>query len=219
VLDKAETAAPAALEPTFQLAPEPPRPPEPAPSLSNRLRFGLGGTMLAVATGGAALSASLYHDRQDKGAAYRSLQPASPGYLDAENAWLSARPNAYAALAPASVLASAGLDLVVLPYTDDHWWISIASGAGGLGLAAWGVGELLSGGPCNASVANEERFCAVEQQQRDRGGLLLLGSLPLLQLPVAHVIRSVLPDGDSPTTQVSFLPNPQRPGLHIFTQF
>ena len=65
------------------------------------------------------------------------------------------------------------------------WWLAGTAGGIGIGLASWGLVDVVQG-ECSNSDA---RLCALDAQQRERGMLLLLTSVPLLALPITGLAR------------------------------
>jgi hypothetical protein len=66
------------------------------------------------------------------------------------------------------------------------WW-SYAAGAAGLGLGVWGSVELAKHGECEVLLTTGG--CADTRESAGKGALLLAGALPLLALPIDHLIE------------------------------
>jgi hypothetical protein len=62
------------------------------------------------------------------------------------------------------------------------------SGAAGVGLAAWGIFDLLSGDACGAGSPDRQQ-CSDKSERRDRGAVILLSAVPLLAVPIAQLLR------------------------------
>jgi hypothetical protein len=105
-------------------------------------------------------------------------------------AWDGRRAAPYGLAAVGSVAVAAGAAMLIASFPESAlpWWAATLSGVAGVALSGWGAIEVAQGGSC-AEAVYDRRKCVDEREQRDRGALILLTSLPFLALPTARVAR------------------------------
>jgi hypothetical protein len=156
---------------------------EPAegPSRSQRIA---GFSLIAAGGAGVVAGGVLYFMHTGDGHDFRTSSLET--YLERQSAWRDSRPMGYALVAPSSAIATVGIGLAARPRASVPWW-GWASGGVGLGLLAWGVADIATGGSCPPEQS-ENRTCVLDQEQRDRGALVALSSAPFLYLPVHQLL-------------------------------
>jgi hypothetical protein len=146
----------------------------------------------AIVLGAAALAAAGVFTSQhhDQGTRYRLVAPNDaelPRYL---GRWekTRARPLVLSGVG-ASVLTSGGVGMVLSTPNGVISSVSAGlSGTVGVGLAAWGIFDLLSGDSCGAGSPDRQQ-CSYKSERRDRGAVSILSAVPLLAIPIAQLLR------------------------------
>jgi hypothetical protein len=150
----------------------------------------LSGTAVVIGVGALVAAGVSSTQHRDEGKRYRLLVPGdteSPRYLQR---WeqTRARPLVFAGVG-ASALTSGAVGMLLS--TPNGLIASISagvSGAAGVGLAAWGIFNLLSGDACGAGSPDRQQ-CSDESERRDRGAVIFLSAVPLLAVPIAQLLR------------------------------
>jgi hypothetical protein len=146
----------------------------------------------AVVVGAAAfVSAGVFTSRHhEAGKRYRLLVPRDGEKPRYEKSWelTRAQPLVLAGIG-ASALTSGAVGMMLSTRNGLIASISAGvSGAAGVGLAAWGVFDLLSGDACGAGSPDRQQ-CSDESERRDRGAIILLSAVPLLAIPITQLLR------------------------------
>lgn len=76
------------------------------------------------------------------------------------------------------------------------WWITTVTGVAAGGLVAWGALDMAKGGHCGTSAAPIQRACVDGQDRRDRGGLVLLSSVPFIPVFGGQLVRTLFGQDD-----------------------
>jgi hypothetical protein len=161
-----------------------------------RMPWGLGGSALALGVGCFAAASSLSLHKQDLAEKFVNTFTRSDRYVEAQAEWRSARVPPYVVAAAGSAVLTLGALTVLLSAEGGRAprWIGWVSGAAGVGLASWGLYDIVQGGPCTSP---DERTCAMAQGQLDRGALVMLGALPPLTFAITSLLGAALaPDRD-----------------------
>jgi hypothetical protein len=161
---------------------------------------GLGGAGLVVGAGFIAAAAGLMSKRLSAQETLTNSIIGTPVYRENVQAWRDTRlaPYVTASVGAALLTSSAIVMLVASERSAFPWWASLLSGVAGSGLAAWGVVELVRGGPCPDSRPDQSR-CAEDLGHLDLGAVLLMSALPLLATSLTQLIRRI----SSPRVQVA----------------
>jgi len=171
----------------------------PTPPLGRRpsaRRIALGSAIIALGLGGYAATVVLSLKRHDRARTFHDALVGGAEYGPRYDAWKSARRAPYVLDAAAATLVTSGA-LVLLLSADRQalpWWASLSSAAAGIGLAAWGLSELVQGAPCHDDFAPGR--CVDAQESLDRGALISVATVPFLALPLAQLGRRLV--GPSP---------------------
>lgn len=150
------------------------------------------GVGAAAATGALVASWWLFAQRKDDGAVYRSTLPSDDAYVANGQTWVDGRKMPYFLGAAGSTALAASAATLAFSFGDERyaWWVYASTAALGVGLAGWGAVDLAQGGACDADTTTDRRFCVLDQEQRDRGALLMLNAVPLLFVPTVHALFS-----------------------------
>lgn len=148
----------------------------------------------ALVTGGAAIGFgyALHRKQIRAGDTFQGTDPGSAAFSARGRAWEEKRPPPYVwtSVGVAAVTAGAVGPLIAtgkrLP-----WWTSAIVGALGSGLVAWGITDLVGGDHCGTGGSPIEASCVDGQDRRDRGGIVLLTSVPLLSIAGIQVVRAL----------------------------
>jgi hypothetical protein len=157
-----------------------------------RLLLALGGigAGLGVASFAAAgaFSAKRSGLASDFKATFRNSDEYNGAYLD----WDSARTAPYGWAAAGAALSTLGAVSLVSAFEVDRipWWVPALSGALWAGMVSWGVADVVQGDACLLDF--DQRDCVDAREQRDRGSIVLLSSVPLIALPITYLIRRAL---------------------------
>ena len=113
------------------------------------------------------------------------------------NAWADMRAAPFIwAGAGSSVLTAAAIGPLVVAPRALPWWATAVAGTVGTGLVTWGAVELARNAHCGTGATPIQRSCVDEQDRRDRGGLLLLTSVPFMALAAGQVGRAIFATGE-----------------------
>jgi hypothetical protein len=161
-----------------------------------RGRHGLrvSGITLASIGAGALLTATIFHGLRIHRGRQVPSDPSDPSFIGRQSAWVNARQPTLVLASAGSAMATTALALAVPGQSRVPWW-SYTIGAAGLGLLGYGIYESGSLPPCGSSTANLAS-CRSREEQVDRAALLGALALPLISLPLIHLLR------DAPTLDV-----------------
>jgi hypothetical protein len=180
----------------------------PAPSKASRQdgrwQRIVGGTSLVLGTASFAGSATASLKRRARAEQFARSLPGTNDYGARYVAWKDARSLPYAFASGGSFLAAMGTVSLALSFRFDSipWWTTMLSGIAGIGLATWGIVDVAEGGSCGTGF--DLRSCSRAQELRDRGGLLLLASVPFFALPLTQLTRRALGAGSRSTSRAFF---------------
>jgi hypothetical protein len=186
--------------------PEPEPEPEPdertasaAPSLRDSFssaRIGAGAALAAAGGVGLLTSWGMWARLQNENDQLSVLSSDTPGFLSRQRAVDDAELPVWLTGAAGSAFATTAMPLL-LPERDGVPWWAWASGAVGVGLAAWGltpfIGDADVGGlldkSCIDPPPDSGANCTRQQQTEILGGLLLFHAAPLVALPLTYLLR------------------------------
>ncbi|MEY4514200.1 MAG: hypothetical protein RLZZ450_6322 [Pseudomonadota bacterium] len=150
----------------------------------------LSGTAVVIGVAALVAAGVFTSQHHDAGKRYRLVDPndtEKPRYLQK---WEQTRalPLVFAGVG-ASALTSGAVGMLLS--TPNGLIASISagvSGAAGVGLAAWGIYDLLSGDACGAGSPDRQQ-CSDKSERRDRGAVILLSAVPWLAVPITQLLR------------------------------
>jgi hypothetical protein len=178
---------------------QPPSPEAPAPAVHEQRprdveTFGRGrssvrvsGIVLGSVGFGALAVAAVFHGLRIHYGHEVPADPADPTFLDRQSAWANARQPTLALAGAGSALATAALALAVPGKSRVPWW-SYTVGAVGLGLLGYGIYESVTLPSCDQTT-DALASCRAREEQVDRASLLGAAALPLVTLPLVHLLR------------------------------
>jgi tetratricopeptide (TPR) repeat protein len=159
---------------------------EPPPTAKKTSMLWAGGVALAL--GIAAESWAWYAFKYRVSRMNALVDAPEEDHTDAQQEWEDARAPLLASAITAAGLTTTGVELMLFAVPNERlpWWLAGVGAASGVGLAAWGLVDVVNG-DCENS---DERACAWQWQRRERGTLVLLASMPLFALPITKLARS-----------------------------
>jgi hypothetical protein len=111
-------------------------------------------------------------------------------YPGALREWQDSRTAPYLGVGIGAAAIAAGALVLAEPIPLRHRrWLGPTLAAAGATLVTLGAVELGRGGACDTSTQADLRFCAVRQEQRDRGALILLSAVPFLTLSLTEFVQ------------------------------
>jgi hypothetical protein len=115
--------------------------------------------------------------------------PMDPEFLDRQSAWENARVPTLTLATAGSALATTALALAVPGKGRAPWW-SYTLGGAGVALLGYGIYESASLPGCGPNTA-DLASCRARDEQVDRAALLGALAVPLVSLPLVHLLRPV----------------------------
>jgi hypothetical protein len=174
-----------AVQPTDQL---PVRVPAPVDASPRRTKTGMlwaGGTTLALGIAAHSWAWYAFSVRVSLGNTLSNAP--EDNYEDERQQWVAARAPLLAAAITGAGLTMAGVELMLFAAPNERlpWWLTGLTAATGVGLATWGLIEVVPNACSNPDV----RACVPQNQKRERGTMVLLASAPFFCLPITKLAR------------------------------
>lgn len=144
------------------------------------------GTVLTLGAAALVAGGVLLHKRHEDGQRLRADRVVSlPGWRD----WVDQRAAPYALGTAGLVVSAAGAFAMMVSFEQDPpWWVGGFAGAAGVGLAAWGITDIVRGAACDSDQLAQIVGCSRNEERRDRGALVFMSSAPFFTAALTQVL-------------------------------